>query len=154
MATPLNAYPAINEPADSYGFWIGKGDGSQARRYRYVGLPKELPDPRAETPVQEFQMDQGINHAGYRVTYSRPIDITAYNFPIVLGMVSEADVNWLTQRRDNAETVLISWLPDYNYLAVFKNLDPRNYRGNLRIFKQVTMEFILRGPSNTEFVLA
>lgn len=146
---------AVTTPTDSYGFYIAKADGSEARRYLKMSLPRELPDTEAEEVVAKFQMDEGENHPGYLVSYHRKVDISNKVFPIVLGKVSEEDKMWMEGLRDDGEVVLISWKAGMKVLATFDQggLKLYNYALNLREFGRVELRFLLKGLSSASFSL-
>ena len=79
---------------DLYGIKLAKSDGSQARNFLKFCLPRELPEMQGTKIVNIYQMDEGLNHPGYRVFDTRKIDISQFDFEVVLGQVSITDLDW------------------------------------------------------------
>lgn len=144
------------EATDPYGFWIAKADGSEARNYKSIHIPLELPEPQAEKIVAVYQMDEGQNHPGYRVFDTRAIDWSHYEFAIDIAVVYPDDMAWLKDLYDNETQVLISWAENLHLLAIFQKdgYVPKQYRNNIRYFGRVSLKFHLLGTSTTEFTLA
>lgn len=148
--------PSPTVPTDAYGFWIAKNDGSQARNFLRIQLPKELPDMEAEKPVAIFQMDEGANHPGYRVYDTRTIDLSHYDFEINIGAIPATDLTWLETIYQTEKQVLISWLSGVNVLALFQpgGFKKFEYPLNIREFGRAALKFHLIGTTATAFVLA
>ena len=138
---------------DTYGFYIALPDGSQTRHFQKIQLPKELPDMNAKKIVNTFQMDEGLNHPGYRVYDSRKIDLSHYDFPIKVGGIPSADLDWLDTAFQQQKQMLISWKLNFRVLAVWQEngFIRHEYPGNVREFGWAELAFHLAGQTNTVF---
>lgn len=147
---------APTTPTDTYGFWIAKSDGSEARNFLHIQLPKELPEATAKKVVHEFQMDEGENHPGYMVRDVRAIDISHYEFPINIGAIVPTDLAWLKSLYETERQVLISWVSGFRVYAIFQEegFVPHQYPNNIREFGWAELKFSLVGQTNTTFSLA
>jgi len=146
-------FTSPSTPTDPYGFWISKADGSEARNFLHIHLPKVLPDATAKKVVHEFQMDEGQNHPGYMVRDVRKIDLSHYEFPIDLGAVKVVDLDWLQTIYAEERQVLISWKTGLRVYAVFQDggCIPHQYSLNVREFGWIELNFHLVGQTSTTF---
>lgn len=137
----------------SYGFWIAEADGSNAKNYRKIQLPKELPKMKSVKPLKIYQMDEGMNHPGYQVFDTRKIDISHKTFEIGVGLIPTEELEWMEDLHDEGYQVLISWKAGLNVLAVWQpdGFDPMNYGLNVEEFGRAQLKFQLVGITNTTF---
>lgn len=146
----------ITTPGDEYGFWLAKANGTEARQFRRIHLPKTLPEPFAEKPVKFWDMDEGENHPGYRVFDTRKIDWSHYNFgPMAIGLITPTDLAWMDGLYRNERQVMISWKSGLNMLALFQpnGFVPANYGNNQRAFHRAELLFHLLGETTNSFTL-
>jgi len=147
------AYPFLTAPQDTYGFKLAKSNGSETRTFLNIRLPRELPEAQAAKIVNIYQMDEGLNHPGYRVFDTRKIDVSMFDFEISLGALLPADLNWIEGIYKTEKQVMLSWLSGTNYLGVFQSngLRRMNYPLNIRAFGHCTLAFHLLGTTNQAF---
>lgn len=137
----------------AYGFWLAEADGTHARNFLKIQLPRELPKPQGEKPLKVFQMDEGLNHPGYQVFDTRKIDMSHKTFEIQIGMIDNDDLDWMEDMYDNRSQVLLSWKSGLRVLAVWKSdgFIPGNYGLNVEEFGRAQLKFQLVGASSTTF---
>lgn len=138
---------------DPYGVYIARSDGSQTRHFTKFCLPKELPEMQGTKIVNIYQMDEGLNHPGYRVFDTRKIDISHFDFEVVLGQVSITDLDWLEGLFQNEKQILLSWKTGFNVFAIFQpnGFVPGMYPLNVREFGHCRLSFHLVGETSTSF---
>lgn len=148
-------FPAPTTPTDSYGFWLAKADGTDARNFLTYKLPTTLPDPQAKKIVATYQMDEGATHPGYLVKDVRKIDLSHYEFSIRLDALTPTEMLWVADLYNNERQVLLSWKSGLNVLAVFAEdgCTPGYYPLNHRSAGYVDLKFLLNGATSTTFTL-
>lgn len=141
----------LYQAVDPYGFHIAKSNGGEARHFKYIALPRELPEPVYTKPVTTYQMDDGIEHPGYLVRDVHTIDDSYGKFSIAIGKVLPVDMDWLQTLFKTSEVVLISWKTGVTWSASFQENGyvPRQYPLNVREFGRVELSFLLGGQVGT-----
>lgn len=140
----------ITSAVDTYGIKVAKIDGTNTKQFMGLALPRELPEESFKSPVQEFQMDEGLNHPGYKVRYTRTVDDSYKEYKISLGYVLPVDITYLKDLRQNNEQLLISWKSGETWQAVWQEegLIVKQYPLNIREFGRVDLGVLIQGPSS------